>query len=55
MISEVQGGAHNDIEKQAKEIENTIKASLHELLLLSSEELVNQRHKNLEVSVSLIM
>ncbi|WP_421085592.1 acetyl-CoA carboxylase carboxyltransferase subunit alpha (plasmid) [Priestia sp. MF3] len=45
VISEVQGGAHNDIEKQAKEIENTIKASLHELLLLSSEELVNQRHK----------
>ncbi|WP_242218260.1 acetyl-CoA carboxylase carboxyltransferase subunit alpha [Bacillus cereus group sp. BfR-BA-01380] len=45
LIPEVRGGAHNDIETQAKLIETTIESSLRELLSLSPNELVNQRYK----------
>ncbi|MED4462110.1 acetyl-CoA carboxylase carboxyltransferase subunit alpha [Metabacillus fastidiosus] len=45
LIPEVKGGAHNDIESQAKMIESTIESSLKELLSLSLDELIQQRYE----------
>ncbi|QTL52869.1 acetyl-CoA carboxylase carboxyl transferase subunit alpha [Priestia aryabhattai] len=44
LIPEVKGGAHNDVESQAKMIESTIESSLKELVSLSLEELIQQRY-----------
>ncbi|MGG1369995.1 acetyl-CoA carboxylase carboxyl transferase subunit alpha [Priestia megaterium] len=44
LIPEVKGGAHNDVESQAKMIESTIKSSLKELVSLPLEELIQQRY-----------
>lgn len=44
LIPEVKGGAHNDVESQAKMIKSTIESSLKELLSLSLEELIQQRY-----------
>ncbi|MFD1335220.1 acetyl-CoA carboxylase carboxyl transferase subunit alpha [Oceanobacillus iheyensis] len=43
VISEPRGGAHRDVDSQAELIDNIIKQSLDELMLLSSEELVDKR------------
>lgn len=43
IIDEPRGGAHRDVEVQAQNINNVIKASLDELSKLSPEELVEQR------------
>ncbi|BAC14129.1 acetyl-CoA carboxylase carboxyltransferase alpha subunit [Oceanobacillus iheyensis HTE831] len=43
VISEPRGGAHRDVDSQAELIDNIIKQSLVELMLLSSEELVDKR------------
>ena len=45
IIPEVKGGAHRDVEKQAKSIEQVLEKSLEELMQLSSEELVNDRYE----------
>ncbi|MGA9290842.1 MAG: acetyl-CoA carboxylase carboxyl transferase subunit alpha [Anaerobacillus sp.] len=45
IIPEVKGGAHRDVEKQAKSIEQVLEKSLEELSQLSSEELVNARYE----------
>ena len=45
IIMEPLGGAHKDIETQSLEIKKTFEKSLNELLLLSKEELVNERYK----------
>ncbi len=44
IIPEVKGGAHKDMEKQAKEIETVLYHSLKELRTLTEEGLVNQRY-----------
>lgn len=44
LIPEVKGGAHSDVESQAKMIESTIESSLKELVSLSLEELIQQRY-----------
>ncbi|MDQ0270097.1 acetyl-CoA carboxylase carboxyl transferase subunit alpha [Cytobacillus purgationiresistens] len=44
IISEIKGGAHKDIDKQATEIEAVLHESLKELLRLSEEQLVNHRY-----------
>jgi len=43
IIEEPRGGAHRDVEKQAKYIEDTIQSSLDELKALSKDELVENR------------
>lgn len=43
LIPEVKGGAQNDIKSQAKMIESVIELSLKKLILLSSDELIQQR------------
>ena len=45
IIPEVKGGAHRDVAKQAKSIEQVLEKSLEELKQLSSEELVNNRYE----------
>ncbi|WPL44366.1 acetyl-CoA carboxylase carboxyl transferase subunit alpha [Priestia megaterium] len=44
MVSEVRGGAHRDIDAQARYMEGIIKKSLKELMNLSKEELVEERY-----------
>ena len=44
IIPEVRGGAHRNMDEQAQAIEAVLEQALPELLLLSSEELVNQRY-----------
>ncbi|WP_312471136.1 acetyl-CoA carboxylase carboxyl transferase subunit alpha [Neobacillus sp.] len=44
IISEIKGGAHKDVKKQAEEIEKLLKTSLQQLLELSEEELVADRY-----------
>lgn len=41
----MKGGAQNDIKSQAKKIESAIASSLKQLILLSSEELIQQRYE----------
>ncbi|MGP4075720.1 acetyl-CoA carboxylase carboxyl transferase subunit alpha [Halobacillus sp. K22] len=43
VIPEVRGGAHRDVEYQAKEIEKVIKSSLEELLSLENSQLLEER------------
>jgi len=45
IIPEVKGGAHKDMEKQAKEIETILYKSLKKLRILNEDELVNQRYE----------
>lgn len=45
IIPEVRGGAHRDIETQAKGIDEILKASLEELLKYNGEELIAQRYE----------
>ncbi|MCC2462450.1 acetyl-CoA carboxylase carboxyl transferase subunit alpha, partial [Bacillus mobilis] len=45
IIPEIKGGAQNDIKSQAKVIESVIESSLKKLILLSSEELIQQRYE----------
>ncbi|MGD9677590.1 MAG: acetyl-CoA carboxylase carboxyltransferase subunit alpha [Vulcanibacillus sp.] len=47
IISEPMGGAHKDIDFQAKEIKKVLENSLKELQKLTAEELVTQRYKKL--------
>lgn len=44
IIPEVKGGAHRDLEEQAKAIEKTLSKALHTLTALSEEQLVEQRY-----------
>ncbi|WOD64071.1 acetyl-CoA carboxylase carboxyl transferase subunit alpha [Niallia taxi] len=44
IIPEVRGGAHHDVEAQAKEIETVLFASLKELKAMTEEELVEHRY-----------
>ncbi|EUJ29794.1 Acetyl-coenzyme A carboxylase carboxyl transferase subunit alpha [Listeria grayi] len=44
IIPEVKGGAHRDLEEQAKAIEKTLSKALHTLTALSKEQLVEQRY-----------
>ncbi|MGN7312304.1 acetyl-CoA carboxylase carboxyl transferase subunit alpha [Alkalicoccobacillus gibsonii] len=44
IIPEMKNGAQNDITSQAKMIRSTIESSLRNLMLLSSEELIQQRY-----------
>lgn len=44
IIPEMKNGAQNDITSQAKMIHSTIESSLRNLMLLSSEELIQQRY-----------
>lgn len=45
IITEVKGGAQNDVKSQAKMIESVIESSLKKLILLSSKELIQQRYE----------
>ncbi|WP_100399860.1 acetyl-CoA carboxylase carboxyl transferase subunit alpha [Bacillus sp. FJAT-44742] len=45
VISEIQGGAHQDLKKQAALIDETLFRSLEELSSLKPEELVSQRYE----------
>ncbi|WP_053364326.1 acetyl-CoA carboxylase carboxyl transferase subunit alpha [Bacillus sp. FJAT-27251] len=45
IIPETKGGAHKDVDGQAKEIEDVLKKSFKELCSLSAEELVDHRYK----------
>lgn len=45
IIPEVKGGAQNDVKSQAEMIESVIESSLKKLILLSSEELIQQRYE----------
>lgn len=44
MIPEVKGGAHKDVNEQAKEIEKILIQSLKELIPMNNEQLVNHRY-----------
>lgn len=44
IIPEVKGGAHRDLEEQAKAIEKTLSKALYTLTALSEEQLVEQRY-----------
>lgn len=44
IIPEVKGGAHRNLEEQAKAIEKTLSKALHTLTALSEEQLVEQRY-----------
>lgn len=44
IIPEVKGGAHRDLEEQAKAIKKTLSKALHTLTALSEEQLVEQRY-----------
>ncbi|MBU8905161.1 acetyl-CoA carboxylase carboxyl transferase subunit alpha [Desertibacillus haloalkaliphilus] len=45
IIPEVKGGAHRDVDEQAKSIDSVLKKSLDELSKLTKEELVESRYK----------
>ncbi|SDH32961.1 acetyl-CoA carboxylase carboxyltransferase subunit alpha [Alteribacillus persepolensis] len=45
MITEVRGGAHKNIEEQARYIDDVLEQSLHSLRQQSDEELVEQRYE----------
>jgi acetyl-CoA carboxylase carboxyl transferase subunit alpha len=45
VISEVQGGAHHDIEAQAQAVDDTLKSSLQSLSGVSKQQLVTQRRE----------
>ncbi|WP_077214223.1 acetyl-CoA carboxylase carboxyl transferase subunit alpha [Bacillus dakarensis] len=45
IIPEVKGGAHKDMKEQAEQIHTALISSLKELLLLTEEELINQRYQ----------
>jgi len=45
IIPEVKGGAHRDIDEQAKYIEKTLIQSLKELMKMSEEELIEHRYQ----------
>lgn len=44
IIPEIKGGAHKDVKKQAEEIDSILKKALKELLMLSEEELIEDRY-----------
>ncbi|MBC1520928.1 acetyl-CoA carboxylase carboxyltransferase subunit alpha [Listeria aquatica] len=44
IIPEIRGGAHNDLEKQAELIDQTLSKSLHTLMAFTEEQLVEQRY-----------
>jgi acetyl-CoA carboxylase carboxyl transferase subunit alpha len=44
IIAEVKGGAHRDVNQQAKEIDQILHRSLLELMKMSEEELINHRY-----------
>jgi acetyl-CoA carboxylase carboxyl transferase subunit alpha len=44
IIPEIKGGAHKDVKKQAEEIDAILKMALKELLMLSEEELIEDRY-----------
>jgi acetyl-CoA carboxylase carboxyl transferase subunit alpha len=44
IIAEVKGGAHRDVNQQAKEIDQVLHRSLLELMKMSEEELINHRY-----------
>jgi acetyl-CoA carboxylase carboxyl transferase subunit alpha len=44
IIVEVKGGAHRDVNQQAKEIDQVLHRSLLELMKMSEEELINHRY-----------
>ncbi|MDF2857041.1 MAG: acetyl-CoA carboxylase subunit alpha, partial [Neobacillus sp.] len=44
IIPEIKGGAHKDVKKQAEEIDAILKKALKELLMLSEEELMEDRY-----------
>ncbi len=44
IIPEIKGGAHKDVKKQAEEIDVILKKALKELLMLSEEELIEDRY-----------
>lgn len=45
VIPEIKGGAHNNIQKQAEEIDKVLKKSLQELLKLTENELITNRYE----------
>lgn len=45
IIEEVKGGAHKDAKQQAELIDQVLEDSLHSLLSMSKEELINQRYE----------
>lgn len=45
IIPEVRGGAHRDVEQQAKEIDKVLEKSLNELQKLSEEQLIESRYE----------
>ena len=45
IIPEVRGGAHRNVDEQAKAIDNVLKQSLKELLQLDGSALVEQRYQ----------
>jgi len=45
IIPEVKGGAHRDVQLQAKHIEQALKRSLKELTNMSGEELIRHRYE----------
>ncbi|MGA4719128.1 acetyl-CoA carboxylase carboxyl transferase subunit alpha [Fictibacillus nanhaiensis] len=45
IIEEVKGGAHKDAKQQAELIDQVLESSLHSLLSMSKEELINQRYE----------
>lgn len=45
IIEEVKGGAHKDAKQQAELIDQVLEDSLHSLLSMSQEELINQRYE----------
>lgn len=45
IIEEVKGGAHKDAKHQAELIDQVLETSLHSLLAMSQEELINQRYE----------
>jgi acetyl-CoA carboxylase carboxyl transferase subunit alpha len=45
LIPEVDGGAHNNVKKQASEIKKVLKESLNELMWLGKKELQKQRYQ----------